>query len=232
MEIRRGQLGRKVEIFRMPKYGAEATIYLDVSRGEFSGLYANQILSAGTIAEVRSMITKIVETNSTLNWIGVIEINFGGRWTFKKNDDNEEREAKADLTFKRYWIAKKLDGIYAEASWGKEYSSDKGFGDRMKRMREFGLRQWNAERREYEARRDFALPFVNKGDRHERETPEYYIAYTDEMWAALISIGERMDELQQRLIKILGTEESRAKLTTNIAGLLPAPEPKRKAARR
>lgn len=232
--MRKGELGRRLEFYTHRKYGGEIPIYLN-GHGTFSGVISDVVLSADTKQALIKLLEETLKNQTNLEWIPVIEIEFGYSWNTSRNRDEERNTVKEEvqIEFCRFWIAQKIDKHWIEASWDVEHWDDREkvieTGDRLSRSKQFHRisGRYNPTTSKHEDLTDLKLPHTVKAEDRDEE-PKYYIPYTEELWTALNSISTRMEELQNRIIQVLKTPESRAGLIANISKLLPAPQPEPK----
>lgn len=236
--MRRGYLGRRIEFYTHRKYGGNVPIYLS-STGEFSAVIGDVILKGNQKNELIKLVDETLKNQTNLEWIPIIEIEFGYRWGNSRKNQDERRnsvDSEVKLQFVRFWIAQKIDSRWIEAHWDIEhfeYGKDKKveIGDRLERSRQFRISgPYDKNTGRQTDLTEFKLPYTEKEDRSEDEMPKYYVGYTDELWRALNQIADRMQELQVKIVDVLRTPESRARLVADVSKLLPAPapEPKKK----
>lgn len=231
--MRRGQYGRRIEYHTHPKYGGNVPIYLDTI-GVFRAVFENGdvILQANTKNELIKLVDETLKTHTNLEWIPVIEIEFGTRWSNVRDHDEARNSFSSEVRIEvtRFWIAQKIDKHWIEAHWDIEHYPKFGekkveTGDRLSRSNRFRLSHAGYDKASGKEikRTEFTLPHTVKAKGRD-EMPKYYVAYTEDLWITLKMIVDRMDDLQKKIIEILKTPESRAHLTANIQKLLPAPK--------
>lgn len=215
--MKRGALGKKVTLYKHPKFGGHIPLYLDTSTGRFSAEVVGNILSAGTLDELRSLLKTKLENSCELTWIPVIEITFyGRRWSDDRNT-NGAIKAGVDVTCERSRIAKQLDGSWIECPWSDQHDDVIEEKDFLSKSREFGASfDWVGQRK---VLHDVKLPFTVEGDHN--ESPTYYVGYTDELWAMLVQFTKRIDKFQETIIALLGSPASRNSLAEKMQKLLP-----------
>jgi hypothetical protein len=238
MEIRRGRLGRRLEFYTHPKYGGSVPIYLD-AQGTFSAVIGDVVLKADTKPEILKLASETLKNRTNLEWIPVIQIEFGYRWGNSRNDRDERRNSTNEevrLDFERFWIAQKIDKHWIESPWDKErykFGEDPKIeiGDRLERAKQFRISgPYDRNSSRILPLVDFKLPHIEKED-DEDHMPKYIVAYTEELWATLQELSRRMQELQVKIVEVLKTPESRAQLAASLGKLLPAPRPELKKRR-
>jgi len=235
--MRKGMYGRKIEVYTHPKYGGSVPIYLN-NIGTFHATFGEDdvTLSAETKSELMKLVDETLKNRTNLEWFPVIEIEFGTNFSFSHRRDEDEKNSKSSevqLLFERFWIAKKIDKKWIEASWSvtsyhEIHRPKTETGDRLSRSLQFrvsGKYDRNTGR-EIDLT-EFSLPHTIKATDRD-EMPKYYVPYTEELWLALNNITNRMEELQKKIIDVLKTPESRANLIANVSKLLPAPKPEPK----
>lgn len=225
--MRRGQLGRRIEYYTHPKYGGHVPIYLDAGKYLFSAVIGDITLQDENLNKLRKMIDESLKNQTDLKWLPIIQISFG--YTYRRSNDDLRNGGEKETCFRftRYWIAQKIDRKWIEAEWDVEHwpmESRKKIietGDRLERSKSFDLTSYNKETHVYDDVTDLKLPYIKKREDRD-ETPVYYIPYTEPLWQALQELAKRMDDLQHRLIKLLGSAEKREQLVAQISNLFPA----------
>lgn len=224
----RRQPGKKVEVFKHRDLGGNIDIRLDTGTGRFNAVFGNTVFDTATMKEMKAQLEAAVVKQTKLEWLPVIIIHFGTRYSF-----NEEK-AGLELHYDREWFAKLVDDTWIRAEWDtKVYSSrdERKFGelgDRLSNSRKLGITRYDRVARETVAV-DFKIPYVehdsDEDAEDEKQPPTYYIAHTEETWRMLESLAEAVRKLKAQIIKILGTESGRQQLVGQMIGRLLPPAP-------
>jgi hypothetical protein len=214
-----------VEIYNNRKLGGMVPIFFDKTNGTFSAEMDGVLLQHSELLKLRALIDTQMSSRTTLEWLPMIEVEFGDRWgkqsTAGKRKDNDLR-CDVTLGIRRQWIARKPDGKWLSANWDNDEPT------RLMHSSRFDVGKFSRSLDPNNPTREFSLPWVEEhestyyGD--EMSSPTYYLPYTEALWIGLISVIMRLNDLQGALVDLIGSEKSRKQLATHAAGLLPAPK--------
>jgi|ERR1700722_2979067 len=235
--------GRKIEVWSHPKYtSVSAEIRLHLS-GEFFAEYNGARFTDVSLENLRKKLLKASEEGVKLDWIPVITLRVSGNSDYfgqpypggqRKDDGALEDDARSETTkaelrmdCDRSWMAKKPDGEWLECTtW---YSEDFAGSDHYDFKRDSGrgdkplLRRLNSRKFYWHGKTPFSIPCLEESTDHSNfGVKTHYIAYTEELWAALNDIARRVELLKNNLDALLGDEQKRELLVKNVARLLPA----------
>lgn len=238
---------RSIDTFSYPKYGITVPIDLNKEKGQFIATYGRETFTAESLQKLKDELHAYINAHSELPWQPVIRIKVRGHASTitdvvnSKSHGGEYYQASFDdlegvlhLESSRFWIAKRQDGVWVKCGeWhSRDYQSEGT--TREQALNEEGRKSFcdgATDRRAnteeyYEAKNagvDFALPF-HHADRHswERGQEEVWIvAYSESLWDALNAIGDKMKQLHQQLLALVGSDEVRLKLQSFAQRLLP-----------
>jgi hypothetical protein len=228
-----------IDFYEHPKFKVRVPISLNKETGQFFAEYGQESFYCNTLAEIKEQIYKHIQATTGLDWIPVIQVMIaGGARTFTDvlNDDMhgdevyqkkfEEIDGKLAIHAKRYWIAQRPDGhwmsceIWDSRDWDAEGVEPENHflctSDRRINARDFYDANHN---------KDFVLPFT-KAKSHFEQGDTYYLPYDESLWQALNAIGDKMRELLEQLVRLVGTVNGRKKLAAFAQRMLPPGETK------
>lgn len=215
--MKRGLYGRKIEVYTNRKFAGAVPIYLNVSKGEFTAQIGDEVIQKTDIAALRAEIDKRLETSFKIEWQPIITISFD---TWKDRDDKDQVRKDVSLMAERSWIAQKPGtGEWVEASWTEEERVNNktvtNTGDRYARCSSLrSAMEWRDGKNQPDP--NFKIPYTLRED---SEHPTYLVAYDESFWAAIVELGQRLDNLEERMIQFLGSAERRRSFAAQIPKL-------------
>jgi hypothetical protein len=224
--MKRGALGRRIEYHTHPKYGGKVPIYLDTTRSCFHALIGDVQLTDENLHKLRIMVDESLKNQHSLEWVPIIDIGFGGWFREQGENHRNARHNEVELSFERYWIAQKIDKQWIKATWDDKIFPNVNAkpryitGDRLERSSSLRIFVRDKERHESVPITDLKLPYTQKREGVD-ELPRYLVAYTEELWLALLTLSKRLEDLQFKIVEILGSAEKRKQLTDSVQKLLP-----------
>lgn len=232
---RRGVVSN-VDHYENARFGVKVPISLNKDSGDFSAEYAEETIYAPTLTEIKKKIHDEVFARVGLPWVPVIEVTISGSsysFTDVLNNDmhgdetyqRKHARAEGDLRLhaKRYWIAKRTDGVWMECDiWDSvDYSAENIVPTKeflSSDDRRINAHEFHEGRREKAGTGgDFSLPH-SREDRGEQIT--HYLEYDESLWQALNAIGDKIGELHAQLQKLVGTAQGRKRLAVFAQRLL------------
>lgn len=225
--------GRKIEVWKHPKYGDEVDIRMDPESGKFFGTLYGVYMQNGVLADLRTALRVAVEKNTGLDWQAVIEVkvacNANTATMFKSgtheadmSDDNNSQDSangKLSLVFERYWVAQLRDKNWVRCTaWHSQddegntdnYAPGRALHDPLPRRlnsspwREHGIGDM----------KDFSIPFTlpSKSSSFDAGQTTYWVPYTEGLWNGLQFIVHKLALLHDNLLGVLGTDEGRGRI--------------------
>lgn len=230
----RREPGRRLEIWKHPKFGVEVEIRFDTGHGLFWGWLGDVRFAGKILEDVRSQLKKAVEEGTDIKWIAILEVDTessidntvkvaqgrGGGFSIVKAewaDQTDNGKNHINIDYERYWVAWVGNKWMKCNQWQAPDKTNKGHGV----DRRFLMTEWYAMAKE---NGDVTFPFEKPASRYE-DGPTLYLPYSQSLWDSLVVVGVRLGELSDRLNTLLSTEDGRARLESATTGLLlPAPQ--------
>lgn len=233
-----------IETWQHQRYKDKVDIYLDKKDGRFHGEYSDEVLFSSTLEELRKLLSKKVEESTNLNWIPVIMITLNGHSNFHRDkkigpgateevstDSEDERVEKGsahfDLHFERFWMAKQEKGTWLACHiWNSEdvggksdsYKSDRDHDFHAPLPRRLNSREFYLHREDV---KNFKLPFHHADNSFNDKKECHYVKYTPELWSGLNELAFKVDDLIEKLQKLLGSDKGLRLVEGLVKNLLP-----------
>jgi hypothetical protein len=210
-------------VWSHPKFGIDVPIFLDTQKALFTAVIGdNHKLQDENLAALEKLLVADIEKTAKMEWIGIIQINFGG-WRDRSTAD--DKKFSVTMNFERYWIAQKSDRRWLKSDW--ENKADKRLAD----CESFSIsRKTPGDYRRTDIL-DLSFPFIEKADEDDdEEFGVAYVPYREDLWFSLVDVGTRIEALENKLNDLIMSDKGRAALVENASKfLLPAPKKKGKS---
>jgi hypothetical protein len=181
----------KVDEVLNPKTGIKVDIMLDRNDKVFFGMVGPTRIEAPTAEECEKAVRKALRDYTGLEWQSFIIVDSEGGESHWRTSGHETRNANVSLRFHRLYGAKTVDGTWVQ----KPFEEDAPGGSYHFDAEHYMRRWW-------------------RGD------DESTIPYTDEAWATLNTMRDRIEGIAEFLKELIGRKDFAALLNNPKSDLL------------
>jgi|SRR5262245_3690851 len=209
---------KKVGVIKHEKYGIEVPLRLDTDRMEFIATWERGSVQTGLARhterskdgdEVRENMLAFIDAQMTIAWEPVVEVIPMHNYA---SSEQIRATAACAMAVTRFWLGRPAVGDMQRAEW--QVPADK----RSEASRPFYV-SGSADGRTVFSK-DFTFPFRSKARHYGAE--RIYLAYSEELWAGLTLIEQRINEARAMLETMLGTDDAIDRVRELGAQVLPA----------
>lgn len=193
---------KKIFTITHSRYG-EVQIYFEAETGIFSADVYEATVRADTKDSIIREIYKEVDARQEIEWQGCIEVKKLEPWNFQPNPYG----SFAGFEIQRYWVAKRQDGKWLQSDWRNIDVSGRD-------------QRFDHASISYDDYSDLESLMAGKKKYLREKREEFYLPYSDELWASLEDLIVRITDLDERLTKLLSTPDGIKKLMTGSSFLL------------
>jgi len=211
---------KKVGTITHEKYGITVPLRLDTTSMEFTATWERPTPDATGVhmvrhsergkdgEEVRDAMLAFIDAQMSIEWEPVVEVipmhNFA-------SSEQVRATAACAMAVTRFWLGRPAVGDMQRAEWQIKPE------DRSTTSRPFYVTSSDS-RMVYS--KDFTFPYRAKPRHYGAE--RIYLAFSEELWAGLTLIEQRINEARRMLETMLGTDEALDRVRELGAQVLPA----------